>query len=78
MQSLTARILPQLNPSDPNNSDSYPTSLGIQLEKYFSINMKLSEQQIIDCSGNGTGCSGSSINQFINYVQTNGLTTTSA
>lgn len=43
------------------------------LKKKFNMSKKLSEQHIIDCSGNGNGCNGGTYEQFIEYVKQYGI-----
>lgn len=58
-------------------ASSYAYAPVAALEGYlkitYGITKKLSEQQIIDCSGRRNGCDGGTYNQFIDYVQNNGI-----
>lgn len=48
-------------------------ALEVYIKKNFNLDKKLSEQHMIDCSGNGNGCNGGTYEQFIEYVKKNGI-----
>lgn len=59
------------------SSYAYATvaTLEMHLKVKYNETLKLSEQQIIECSGNGTGCRGGTFAQVENYIKKYGIMT---